>query len=117
MALTGYWIAGVCQSTQAEALAAVSAQYPQVHNGLMLSATMPQFTAANNIGLWVQNQNLQTGIVGGQWVDFPVASCDPVISQAVNVQMFNDGMQMGWGIIAAMAGALAVIFLKKSFFR
>jgi hypothetical protein len=117
MALTGYWISGVCRGTQAEALDAVAAQYPHSENGVMFSAASFQFTGPNNIGAWVQGQNMSTGLVSGQWIDTPVTSCDPAVSQAVNVQMFNDGMQMGWGVVAAMAAALSVIFIKQSFFR
>lgn len=30
---------------------------------------------------------------------------------------YFDGMQIGWGVVAAMAAALSVIFIKKAFFR
>lgn len=59
---------------------------------------------------------------GGAWTlqyhsPMPVISFPACVPGAMNEQMFNDGLQMGWGVVTAMFAALAVIFISKAIFR
>lgn len=102
MALTGYMIGGLCQATQADALAAFVAQFPKVENGYLLSVTSPMFSTPTNIGVWVQNENLLTAVYGGAWADFPVSRCDPALSVTPNIDAAGVLSVFSWGFASVV---------------
>lgn len=115
MALTGFYVQGVCYADQASAAKGWAAQGPKVDNGYFLLFYADPYQS-NAFSFKVVYDDFRAGpnTVLRSYIVTP-ERCDP--ANETVVQMFNDGMQMGWGVVAAMFGALAVIFLKKSFFR
>lgn len=50
-------------------------------------------------------------------VNFWVVVNPPPFPDCDATAPYFDGMQIGWGVVSAMAAALSVIFIKKAFFR
>lgn len=50
------------------------------------------------------------GTVTAQEVAYAIDTTDPTTH-------FNDGLTLGWGVVAAMAAAWAVVSLRKALFR
>lgn len=118
MALTGYWSNGICTASQAEAVAALNSQFPVITDAFFhTGSAVASGTNAALLTTWTFN----LGVSGGTWIThamiFNFSACDPDLQSSKSVAMFNDGLQMGWGVVAAMAAALSIIFIKKSFFR
>lgn len=118
MALTGYWSNGICTASQAEAVAALNSQFPVVTDAFI---HVGNAVASGVDGAQLTTWTFNLGASGGAWfahsLIFYFVPCDPDLQSSKSVAMFSDGLQMGWGVVAAMAAALSIIFIKKSFFR
>ena len=123
MAYTGFLInlghSSVCAPDSVAAVDALGAAFPVVSGSppylsLLYSSS---FTAPNVFSLNIIVHDL-TGV--NQWQlshNVYLARCDPATYQVGNnAGYFADGVQMGWGVVAAMAAALGVIFLKNALF-
>lgn len=122
MALTGFLVNRVsdwtCADGAAAAIQAIGSRFPYVAGAAptLCNIDSSVFTAPNIFTNTITCHDL-TG--GQQWTiahDLKLMQCDPVAIDQSTV-MFNDGLQMGWGVVAAMAAALSIIFIKKAFFR
>lgn len=123
MALTGFLVnygggSWTCADGADAAMLALGARFPYVGGSqpVLCNLEASAFTAPNTFSNTVLCHNL----TGNQfWTfthDLTLMQCDPVAIDQSTV-MFNDGLQMGWGVVAAMAAALSIIFIKKAFFR
>lgn len=122
MALTGFLVNRgsdwTCADGPANAILALGARFPYVAGSqpLLCNLDSSVFTAPNTFTNLITCHNL----AGTQSYSFShplqLMQCDPGLTDTATV-FFMDGLQMGWGVVAAMAAALAVIFIKKSFFR
>lgn len=122
MALTGFLVNRgtdwTCADGSANAILALGSRFPYVAGSqpVLCSLNSSVFTAPNTF----TNTVLCHSLVGTQEYTFShpfkLMQCDPALVDQSSV-FFADGLQMGWGVVAAMAAALAVIFIKKSFFR
>ncbi len=120
MALTGYLVnqghSTVCAPDAAAAMVALGGRFPYVAGSqpvlcnLNSSAHTPPDIFTNNITCH--------DLTGAQMYTYShpliLVRCDPADTLGTNAAMFADGMSMGWGVVAAMAAALAVIFLKNA---
>lgn len=120
MALTGYMVnygggLWTCAPDSAAAIQALGARFPYVGGSqpVLCNLEGSVFTAPDIFSNTINCHNL----IGNQQYlythDLRLARCDP----AVDTTAFMDGMQMGWGVVAAMFAALSIIFIKQAFFR
>lgn len=119
MPLTGYLVnqgsSWQCADGSANAILALGARFPYVAGSqpVLCNLESSVFTAPNTFTNTVTCHDL----TGGQsWTlshPLTLMQCDPDVSTTP----FFDGMAMGWGVVSAMAAALAIIFIKKAFFR
>lgn len=119
MALTGFLVNRgsdwICADGSANAILAIGARFPYVAGSQPVLCNLDGsfFTAPDTFTNTVTCHSL----VGSQQYTFShplkLMQCDP----AVSTTFFMDGMELGWGVVAAMAAALSIIFIKKSFFR
>lgn len=122
MALTGFLVNRgsdwTCADGSANAILAIGARFPYVAGSqpLLCSLNSSVFTAPNTFTNTVFCYNLTSAVEYTFSHPLKLMQCDPGLTDTASV-FFQDGLQMGWGVIAAMAAALAVIFIKKSFFR
>lgn len=123
MALTGFLVNRggadwTCADGSANAILALGARFPYTAGSqpVLCSIQSSVFSAPNTFTNTVTCHSL----TGAQDYTFShplqLMQCDPGLTDTATV-FFMDGLQMGWGVVAAMAAALAVIFIKKSFFR
>lgn len=113
MALIGFWMNGVCYATQAEAVTAFVSLSPSV-NGQYLTTfnAIPSGLSSIGVSLNTMDLSLPANVFVPHAATIPLRACDSLVS----VTSFNDGMQIGWGIVAAMLAALSIVIIKKSFF-
>ena len=78
--------------------------------------TSYEFSYIKNAGVWFM-QKLTIANNGNITVNFTVSAVVPTFPSCDSTVAFFDGMQIGWGVVAAMAAALAIIFLKNSLFQ
>lgn len=120
MAQTGFLVnygggAWTCAADAAGAIQALGARFPYTGGGQPVLCNLENsvHTAPDIFTNTVKCHDL----TGNQFYQFAhelrLARCDP----AVDTSAFMDGMQLGWGVVAAMAAALSIIFIKKAFFR
>ena len=113
MALTGTLFREVCYSSAAGAEDAYFTAQP-IGNTAGSTSYMNIFQevggvwkltgySINSSGVWTQRFSTNASVP-------QLPACDPA-------QSFLDGMEIGWGVVAAMAAAVAIIFIRKSFFR
>ena len=122
MALTGFQVnqghSTICAPDAAAAIVALGGRFPYVSGSqpvlcsLNSSVHTPPDVFVNDITC-----HSLTGTQSYNYShDLRLARCDPADTLGTSAAMFADGMSMGWGIVAAMAAALAVIFLKNALF-
>lgn len=80
MPLTGLFAAGVCNADAAHALAAFSSQYPQFHNGAVVSIVGAGVDGAGHVFGSLVSQNMLSGAYTWTWLDIPLVACDPLTS-------------------------------------
>jgi len=109
----------ICAPDSAAAIVALGGVFPVIggsppySSGLYSSA----FTPPNIFTLNIIVHDLTSA---NQWQfshNFYLARCDPADTLGTHAVAFADGLEMGWGVVAAMAVALSIIFIKRAFFR
>lgn len=80
MALTGFWVNGVCTDSQASAVAALNSQFPIVTDAFFhTGSAIASGTTAALLTTWTFN----LGTVGGTWLMhamiFNFSACDPAL--------------------------------------
>ena len=118
MALTGFLHNGICFDSYNAAMSVKFGSDP------VLETTATQgdqihFYQMLPDGLWYWSEYSTQGSAWTLQYHSPMpqisfTSCDPADTFGTNAAMFAEGMAMGWGVVAAMAAALAVIFLKNA---
>lgn len=122
MALTGFLVNRgsdwTCADGSANAILALGARFPYVAGSqpTLCNLSSSVFTAPNTFTNSIQCHDLTSAQSWTLSHSLTLMQCDPGLTDTATV-FFMDGLQMGWGVVAAMAAALAVIFIKKSFFR
>lgn len=115
MPLTGFYMNGICHASQAEAIDAFVSMTPVLTNSQYLTTLSAAASGVSAMTISTNTMNLAGA--GNTFVahsaSLPLRPCDPVISTTP----FFDGMTMGWGVVSAMAAAVAIIFIKKALFR
>lgn len=104
MPLSGFFVDGVCQASQAEALAAFGSMYPQIHNGQLVSAVGLQFVAPDHVAGSLVQQNLLSGAYTWTWLDIPLVACDPALdpNQFVKPSAADIAYVFSWGFGAVV---------------
>lgn len=110
--LSGYFINGQCFPDASSALNSYSSNYPMQQNGVEYAVTS-QAISGVYLTATMNSQPLNQASVTSVYMWAPMTQCDPAISTTP----YFDGMQMGWGVVAAMAVAASIIQIKHSFFR
>lgn len=105
MALTGYWINGVCQASQAAAIDAVASIYPHSEAGFMYSASSFQFSGPNTLGVLIQSQNMKVAFSHSVWVYTSLSNCDPLLTVSPVIDAAGILAVFGWGF-----GAVVLFF-------
>lgn len=113
MALTGFAVNGICAADSAAAMQSIAQTYPQIIGNNLYSLDNISGSSAPSFSFTLSEAPLPSGVVSSNSFTIQLVPCDPVISTTP----FFDGMTMGWGVVAAMAAASSIIFLKYSFFR
>lgn len=113
MALTGFAVNGICAADSDAAIQSLAMAFPQIVTSGFSYFSSASFVAPNTFSLVLKQQPLPSGSVVTASFDILLNPCDPVVSTT----SYFDGMQMGWGVVSAMAVAAAIILLKNSFFR
>lgn len=103
----------VCYATQAEALDAFYSGLPPVQ---LLAATSAYSTFVNVSGVWKLNKYAISS--SGVWTlnhssNVPVLTFPSCTVANDAATQFADGMELGWGVAAAMVASWAVWFLSK----
>ena len=123
MAQTGFLVnqvhTTICAPDAAAAIVALGGRFPYVGGSeaglcnLNSSVHTPPDVFTNNITCH--------DLTGNQVYTFShnlvLARCDPDDTLGTHAAAFADGLEMGWGVVAAMAVALSIIFIKRAFFR
>lgn len=114
MALTGFWMHGICRASQAEAIDAFISVSPVISGQYFTTlSAIPSGTGSMTVGTNTMDLASVSNTFQAHSGTLPLKPCDPAIS----TEPFFDGMTMGWGVVSAMAAAAAIIFIKKAFFR
>jgi hypothetical protein len=113
MSLTGFAVNGICAFDAAAAMQSIAQTYPQISGNYLYSLDNISGSSAPSFSFTLSEAPLPSGTVISNSYIVQLVSCDPVISTTP----FFDGMTMGWGVVAAMAVASSIIFLKNSFYR
>lgn len=123
MALTGFLVnygggAWTCADGSDAAILALGSRFPYVAGAqpVLCNIESSVFTAPNTFTNTISCHDLTSNQQYQFAHPLKLMQCDPVAIDKATV-MFNDGLQMGWGVVAAMAAALSIIFIKKAFFR
>ena len=120
MALTGYLVnqghSTVCAPDAAAAIVALGGRFPYVAGSQpsLCNLDTVVFSAPNIFNNSVTCHDLTGNASWNYTHPLKLVMCDPADTLGTNAAMFADGMAMGWGVVAAMAAALAVIFLKNA---
>lgn len=123
MALTGFLVnqghTTICAADSASAMVAIGGRFPYVagNQPVLCSLDSSTFTVPATFNNAITCHSL---VATSQYTfthPMVLARCDPADTLGTNTAFYADGMQMGWGVVSAMAAALAIIFIKKSFFR
>lgn len=90
MALTGFWVSGVCYASQMEAVAALNSQFPIV-TGAFLHHGSAVASGASDALLTIRTINLVA--VPDSWqvhaMIFNFSACDPLISPVTLSKIFS----------------------------
>lgn len=114
MAVTASLVNNTCHPTVAVAVNSYFSSLPvSIQVGSPDSYMLEHIQIA---GVW-NMQKTTINNLGNPTINFTVAATVPTFPDCDMTEPFFDGMQIGWGVVAAMAGALSVIFIKKALFR
>lgn len=122
MALTGFLVnrgsEWTCAVDSAAAIQALGSRFPHVAGSqpVLCNIESSVFSAPDIFTNTVTCHSLTSNQKYTYSHPLKLMLCDPGLSDTATV-FFMDGLEMGWGVVAAMVAALAVIFIKKSFFR
>lgn len=112
MAATPTLVNSVCYPSVASA---ADAYFSSVAPSLLVSSTSSyQLYFLPISGVW-NLRKVTVSSTGVPIVNFTVPVTPPTFAKCDLTQNYFDGMQIGWGVVAAMVLAYAIIFLKKAF--
>lgn len=112
MGLTPTFFNGVCHSSVASA---ADAYFTSIAPSLLVSSTTSyQLYYLPISGVW-NLRKVTISSTGVPTVNFTVPVAPPTFQNCDLTQNYFDGMQIGWGVVAAMVFAYAIVFLKKAF--
>ncbi|MBI1887204.1 MAG: hypothetical protein HYS19_02360 [Nitrosomonadales bacterium] len=117
MALTGFLInqghSTICAADSAAAIVALGGRFPVVAGSqpVICSLQGVSFVEPNVFNSTINCHDLIASTAWTATHAAYLARCDPDTTGAA--LMFNDGLSMGWGVVAAMFAALAVAYLVK----
>jgi len=113
MALTNTLVNNVCYPT-------VNAATDAFFSLMPISIVTSSASTFRLIHIKVDDQWKQNKVVynssGLQTQIYTVNITAPTFPSCDSTQSYFDGMQIGWGVIAAMASVAAVIFIRKALF-
>lgn len=114
MAITATLVDNVCHQSLG---AAADAYFGAIPVALDVTSSMSyQLEYLKISGIWYLRKTTFSSS-GVATINFTVPGVTPVFPDCDATASFFDGMQIGWGVVAAMAAAFSVIFIKKAFFR
>lgn len=112
MAFTPTLYNSVCYPSVASA---ADAYFSSIAPSLLVSGTTSyQLYYLPIAGVW-NLRKVTISSAGVPTVNFTVPVAPPTFPNCDLTQNYFDGMQIGWGVVAAMFGAYAIVFLKKAF--
>lgn len=80
MALTGFWVNGVCTDSQASAVAAINSQFPVVGDSFIHTGSA---IASGTVAVKLTVYTFNLGLSGGVWLShvltYSLTACDPVL--------------------------------------
>lgn len=80
MALTGFWVNGVCAASQADAVDLLNSQFPVVTGALFHSGSaVANGTTGALLSVWTFNLSAVGGTYVNHNLSFNFSSCDPVL--------------------------------------
>lgn len=113
MALSGFSVNGICAADSAASMDQIAQQFPVVTSNAFYDLQNISAASAPTFSATIKTNPLPSGVATVKTFDFVLLPCDPTVSTSP----YFDGMQMGWGVVAAMAVAASIIQIKHSFFR
>lgn len=117
MALTGFLVnqghTTVCAPDAVAAIVALGGRFPYVAGSAptLCNLDSSTFTAPDVFNNSVTCHDLTSNQSWTYTHLLRLARCDPDTTGAA--LMFNDGLSMGWGVVAAMFAALAIVHLIR----
>jgi hypothetical protein len=122
MALTGYLVnqghSTICAPDSAAAIVALGGMFPTIagSDAYICDAHTIIYSAPTTFDMLIECHSMISSKEYAFAHSIHLARCDPSDTLGTHASMFADGLSMGWGVVAAMAAAMAVIFLKQALF-
>lgn len=113
MTITASLVQNTCYPSVAAAVDAYYSMMPVAHTAGTASYKFEYLQVA---AIWNMRRTTISS-TGVPTINFTVPVTAPTFPNCDPTEPYFDGMAIGWGVVGAMAAALSVIFIKKSFFR
>jgi hypothetical protein len=113
MSLSGFSVNGVCALDANSAMQTLALPYPLIAQSTLYSIQNIAAASAPTFTFTLLESPLPSGTPTTNNFSVQLVPCDPTVSTTP----YFDGMQMGWGVVAAMAVSASIIYIKHSFFR
>lgn len=113
MAVTASLVNNTCHPSVAFAVDAYFSTLPVVLTPGIISYKIEHLQVA---GVWnIRGTSIDNA--GNATINYTVLATAPTFPNCDATAAYFDGMQIGWGVVAAMASALSIIFLKQALFK